>query len=85
MLSVGNEIWRSHIHHWSRLRRRDNSGQGAGGYPDGLAQSLFGYPNTKLLKDPLRQIDQPPANNTVYGGDRATRDDLTQSPTLRSI
>ena len=38
------------------------------------AQCLLGDGDAELLEDPLRQIDQPPAHNTMDRRDRATFD-----------
>ena len=49
------------------------------------AQRLLADADRELVPDPLRQIDQPPAHDTVRGRDRTALDDLRQGLALRVI
>src|SRR5262245_65589758 len=42
--------------------------------PQFATECLFGDGDAELLEDPLRQIDQPPANHTVHCRDRTAVD-----------
>ena len=53
--------------------------------PQFAAQGLFADRNGELIKDPLRQIDQPPAHHAVRRRDRSRLDDLRQSAALGGI
>jgi hypothetical protein len=43
--------------------------------PKFSAQGLLGDRDAELLEDPLAKIDDPPAYDTMYGGDRPALDD----------
>ena len=49
------------------------------------AQGRLGDADAELFPNPLRQIDQSPANDAVHGRDRAVLDDRHQGLTLRII
>jgi hypothetical protein len=49
------------------------------------AQRLLADPDRERVPNPLRQIDQPPAHDTMQGRGRTIPDDLRQGPALSVI